>query len=85
MSKGVVPVSNSYNTGFLAGTINQDATHGFRGGAEEMAATIPPLIAGTDQPQPGFVDESGGLQRLPRLFLSHLRRRELAQFLIDQR
>ena len=29
--------------------------------------------------------ERGGLQRLPRFLLRHLRRRQLAQFFIDQR
>jgi len=37
------------------------------------------------QPQPGLVDQRGGLKRLACGLVRHFVRRESAQFLIDQR
>jgi hypothetical protein len=41
--------------------VDQDAAHGLGGGGEEMGAVLKLRVAiFTDEPQPGFVDESGG-------------------------
>jgi hypothetical protein len=41
------------------------------------------LIA--DQSKVGLVDEGGGVEGMPRLLMGQLRRRELAQLVVDQR
>ena len=68
-----------------AGTsaIDQDPPHRFSGGAEEVTAVRKLLVA--HQPQISFMHERCGVERLPRLFLHELLRRELAQLVIDQR
>ena len=65
--------------------LNEDAAHGLGGGTEEMSPAREVWIRFAHQPQPGFMDERGGLQRLVGRFIGHFRRRELAQLLIDQR
>src|SRR5205823_500472 len=70
---------------FSAGVIDQDATHRFGGGGEEMRTVVPLSIFMARELEPDFMDERGGLKCLTRCFLSHLVRREPAQFLIYQR
>jgi hypothetical protein len=67
-----------------AGFVNQDAAHRLGGSAEEMGAAIELWIGLANQPQPGFMDERGGLQGLVGRFVRHFRRRELPQFSINQ-
>ena len=67
------------------GVVDQNAAHGFGSGGEKMGAAIPLLVFVADEPQPGFMHQRGGLQRLSGCFVRHLRRRQLAQLLIDQR
>ena len=51
-----------------------------------MTAVVPVwFLAGADQPQVGFVNQGGGFERLSRLFLGQLLRRQLAQLVVDQR
>src|SRR5207249_5756461 len=52
---------------------------------EEVASAVELGTGGAGKPQPGFMHQSGRLERLPGGLLSHFRRRQLAQFLIDQR
>ena len=65
--------------------IDQDAAHRLSGGGEEMSAVgeLRRLVA--DQPQPGFVNERGRLQRLTGSFVRHPVGRQLAQLLINKR
>ena len=71
--------------GFSASDLDEDAAHGLGGSAEEMPATVPMLLLGPDQTQIRFVHERGRLQGMPGGFLGHFGRRELAEFIIDQR
>jgi len=68
-----------------AGAINEDAAHGFGGGGEEVRAAIPFLIFAASQPQPGFVNQRGGLQGLAWRFAGHFVRGQPFQFVIDKR
>lgn len=65
--------------------LNQDPAHGLGGCPEEMGAAIKLWIYVPDQPEPGFMNERGGLQRLVGRLVGHFRRCELAQFAIDKR
>lgn len=65
--------------------VDQDAPHRFGCGGEEMAAAIPLAIFLADEPQPGFMDESGGLKRVIGGFVRHLVRGEFAQLLVNER
>ncbi len=70
---------------FAPGVINQNAAHRFGGGGKEVRAILPVRLGIAAQPQPGFVDERGGLQGLPRPFARHFRGGELPQFLVHKR
>src|SRR5438552_3147486 len=50
-----------------------------------MIAAVPILCRRTHQPEPGFVNQRGGLKGVTRCLLGHFRRRQSAQFFIDQR
>ena len=65
--------------------INEDMAHGLGGGSEEMSAPgeSPWLVPG--QPQPGLVNQGGGLEGVTRSLPSHFLRGQFPQFLIDQR
>lgn len=63
--------------------VHEDATHDFGGRAKEMPAVSPLLAARSGQPQPSFVDERGGLERLAGRFVGKSVCGELAQFAID--
>src|SRR5262245_26605065 len=72
--------------GFLATSIfNQDSAHGLGRGSEEVAAAVPALdLVHVYEAKVGFMDQCRRLERLARFFLSQLRRRQLAQLVIDQ-
>ena len=79
----LAPMSDA---GLLARPIHENAAHGFGSGPEEVAPSAPGhMLLRPHQAQPGFMNQRGGLQRLARLLLGHLRGRQLAQFLINQR
>src|SRR5262249_38902156 len=62
-----------------------NTAHGLGGCREEMTASVPVrLSVRADQSEVGFVDQGGGLERLPRLLLGQLLRGELAQFVVDE-
>ncbi len=62
--------------------IDEDPPHGFSRGSKKMTAVLKPVrIAG--EPQPGFVNERGGLQGLAGQFVGHLVSRQPAQLLVD--
>jgi hypothetical protein len=61
--------------------LDQDAAHGFGRSGEEGITAIPVLTAPlADQAQISFVDERGGIERLPRRFVG-----QPAQPLVDER
>ncbi len=69
-----------------AGLIDQDAAHGLGRGGEEVAAIVPALLGiVADQAHIRFVDQRGGLQRLPGILPGQSLRRQLAQLVVDQR
>ena len=72
---------------FLAtGILHQDAANGLGRGGEEMAAMVPVIAVGCpNQPEVGFVNESGWLQGLARLLGRQLGGGELAQFIVNER
>jgi hypothetical protein len=70
---------------FASGVFYKDPPHGFGGGSEEMGASLPVLPAGTVQPQPRFMNQGGGLERLPGTFMGEPVEGELAQLIVHQR
>ena len=69
-----------------AGLIDENAAHRLGRGGEEVTAAVPGrLVPLADQAQVGLVNEGGGLERLPRLFLRQLLRGQLAQLVVDER
>ncbi len=67
-----------------SGAIHENAAHRFASRAEKVISVLP-ILARTREPQPCFVNESSGLQGLPRGFPRHLRCSETAQFAINKR
>jgi hypothetical protein len=60
---------------FAAGAVNENTAHGFGGGSEKVSAILKlRLTCIAHQPQPGFVDQGGGLQGVARRFVGHLMR-----------
>ena len=72
---------------FAAGVVDEDAAHGGRRCREEVTAVIEDeaCVGLAHQPQVGFVNQTGGVERLARFFLGHLPSSEPAQFVVDQR
>ncbi len=68
-----------------AGRVNKNATHAFGGVAKEVRAVLPGLVRGSNQPQPDFVDECGGLQCVAGRFAGPAARGEVPQLVIDER
>src|SRR5439155_6890420 len=53
---------------FAASPVNEDTAHGLSGGREEMSASGELRVVVAHQPQPGFMHQSGVLQRVARGF-----------------
>jgi hypothetical protein len=68
---------------FAAGSFDQDPTHGFRGGGEEVCAILPGGLSIASESQPSLMHQSGGLQRVARGLALHLLSRQLAELAID--
>ncbi len=69
-----------------AGVFDQNPAHGFGRGRKEMPAAIPgPVGLAADQSQIGFVDERGGLERLPRRLSRQPLCSEPPQLVVDER
>src|SRR5438132_12880349 len=72
-----------------ASIVDQNPTHRLCGGSEEVAAAVPgmPLLTlrALNESNVGFVDQRRRLERLARLFLGQLLRRQLAQLIVDER
>src|SRR5436190_23834669 len=71
---------------FLSGPLHQDPPHRFSGRGKEVATAVPVLgLLDINKAKVGLMDQRRRLQRLPRFFLGKLRRRELAQLVVDER
>ena len=81
----LVPAAPALFRAMGSGIVDEDATHDLRGDAEEVGAILPGGGALVDQPQIGFVDKAGRLQRVIRAFSLQISAGELAQFFVDQR
>ena len=68
-----------------AGVVDENASHRLGCGGKEMTAVFKLRVFVSDQPQPGFVNQGRGLERVSRRFIAHLARREPAQLLVNQR
>ena len=67
----------------VTGMVDQDATHRFRGGGEEVTAAVGSQVL--HEPQVRFVDERRGLVRLTRPLGGPPRGREPPQLLVAER
>src|SRR5260370_27708303 len=64
---------------------DQNPPHGLGGRAKEKRAVLPLRLRVAAEPQPGFMDERGGLQCVARPFAGHQVGGETAEFAINQR
>lgn len=69
---------------FAAGAFDQDAPHGFRRCCEEVCAVRKFWGVVACQPQPGFMHQGGGLERVASRFARHLDGGQFAEFGINQ-
>lgn len=65
--------------------LNQDASHRLSRGGEKLGAVLPLGLRGTSEPEPGLMNESGGLKRVSRALVGHLGRGEFAQLAVNER
>ena len=65
--------------------LDQNPPHRFGCRCEEMSLAVPLPVGRVLDPQPGFVNQRGGLEGLAGAFLGKLVRGQAAQFVIDQR
>ena len=77
-------IAASFHGVFSAGVVNEDSTHRFGRGTEEMPSAAPSLTLIPDQPQISFMDQGRCLQCLPRLFSRQLCGCEAAELSINQ-
>jgi hypothetical protein len=76
------PPATSLQTVPIPGMVDQDPPHRFRGGGEEMPATVEVLVP--DQAQVSLVDQGRGVEGVPGDLGGHFRGGESPQFVIDQ-
>jgi hypothetical protein len=74
-----------FGAALAPGAVHQDVPHRFGRRGEEVASSVPLLPFRADQPQPGFMDERGRLERVPGGLLGHFRTGQSSQLFIDQR
>jgi hypothetical protein len=68
------------------GVVHQNSAHGLRSGGEEMPPAIPTLaFVHIDEPEVSFMNQSGGLESLAGLFLSHFLACQFPQLVVNQR
>lgn len=68
----------------LPGMINQNPSHRFRSGPEEVPSVLPPVWLGTDQSQVGFVNEGGRLECMLDGLMTHSGTCQPAQLLVHE-
>jgi len=67
-----------------SGAVDEDAAHRLGGGGEEVGAVLPVGLGVGAQPEPGLVDEGGGLECLAGRFAGHLLGSHLTQLGVDE-
>src|SRR5262245_29650008 len=81
-----MPSAAALDASLASGVVDEDTPHGLSSGSEEVAAAVPVLrFLSFHQAQIGFMNKSRGLERLPRLLLRQLLRRQLAELVVDER
>jgi hypothetical protein len=65
--------------------VYQDAAHDLCGYGKKMCAALPVDVWHVDQPQIGFIDRGGSLQRMAGTLDAHIAARKTAQFFIPER
>src|SRR5580698_8826180 len=66
-----------------AGVINENPAHELCGNGEKMRPIFPTHAFVVDQPKIGLVDESSGLQAVPRLLAPQVVTSEAAEFVVN--
>src|SRR5689334_8029167 len=74
-------ISTMFSGAASARAVYENATHDFRRHCEELLPILPSGPRLLRKPQPGFMDQCGGLERLAGNFIRHLVRSETTQFL----
>ena len=69
----------------IADVVNHDASHQLCGRRDKVAPALPDRLRIIDQPQVGFVENSGGLQGVPGALPAHVMMGEPVQFQLHQR
>ena len=69
---------------FAAGIVDENTPHGFGGGGEKLGAILPLRLLVTTETQPRFVNQRGGLKRLPGIFPREFLAGQNAQFFVKQ-
>ncbi len=69
--------------GLTLGRVNEDASHRFRDGGEEVPTTVELLI--TNKSKIRLMNQGGGIERVTGFFMGHLRRRQLPQLVLHKR
>src|SRR5213083_850688 len=64
---------------------DQDATHRLRRRRQEMSAVLPRRLLVAAKAKPGLMHQRSRLQSLAWRFPGHFRRREFAQFIVNER
>ena len=68
------------------GLLDQNPPHRLGCSGEEMPTAVPVLsLFRIHEPEIGFMDQGRGLQRLAGILLRHLLRRQLPQFVVNER
>jgi len=70
---------------FAAGAVDENAAHRLGGGAEEVGFVAPLLMLRAGEANPRLMNQCRGLQCLAGLLVRHANRRQLPQFLVNQR
>jgi len=78
-----LPIAAALRGPLLPRPLNEDAAHGLGRGGEEVAAIVELPVA--DQAQVSFVNQGGGVERLPRLLVRELGCGKATQLVVDQR
>src|SRR5437868_7026899 len=67
----------------LAGSINENSAHRFRGGCKEVPSTVE--VLSLDKAKVRFMDQCGRVEGVPRMLRRHFRCSDFLQFVIDER
>ena len=79
-------VSAPFQRFFLPRAVHENAAHRLSRRAEKVSTILKlPLLLWRNEPQPGFMHQSGRLQRVPWSFISHFVCRQSSQFLVHER